>query len=112
MKIEATRKYIRNLFDNVYCAGYADLQHIMVGYDATYYNSGIYGWNFDCYVDYRTDAAITTGYRNTIGVKIPREIIDKYENKAKEILNGTGWETIMERLEQNRREFFDALAEI
>lgn len=112
MKIKATRKYIRNLYNNVYCAGYADLQHIMVGYDATYYNSGIYGWNFDCYVDYSTDAAITTGYRNTIGVKIPREIIDKYEDKAKEILKETNWEIVLEHLKENRRDFFNALAEI
>lgn len=113
MKMKATRNYIRKMFDdNVYCTGYCALQHIMIGCDPVYYNCGINGWNFDCYVDYNTNTAVTTGYSNTVGIQIPKEIIEKYDGKAKEILASAKWDERMECLEENRRDFFNALAEI
>ena len=51
-------------------------------------NSGVYGWNCDIYVDNARDIAITTGYRNMRGQRIPDEIIRKYDEIAKEIIYG------------------------
>lgn len=109
-KIKTTRKEINNRFSKVFYCGYCDLQNICSRDDIVYYNSGVYGWNFDVYVDYKNDIAITTGYRNMTGARIPSEIIEKYSNAAKEIHKlGFGSE-ISELLEQNKRAFFDELA--
>lgn len=109
-KIKTTRKEINNMFSNVFYCGYCDLQHIISKSEAVYYNCGVYGWNFDVFIDYPTDTAITTGYRNMTGRRIPSEIIEKYSNAAKEIHKlGFGSE-VSELLEQNKRAFFDELA--
>lgn len=111
-KTKTTRKEINNRFSNVWYTGYCDLQHIFSSSDAIYYNCGVYGWNFDVYVDYSTDTAITTGYRNMTGERIPAELIEKYSNKAKEIKKlGFGSE-VLEMLENNKRNFFDELASL
>ena len=113
MKVKTTSKYIRSLFDNVYQAPYASLQHIMSGHPATHYHRGIYGWNYDVYT-YGLTAAITTGYRSTFGTKIPHEIIDKYSDRAQAIIreNRYDWNTIDRLLAANREEFFEALLAI
>lgn len=109
-KIKTTRKEINNMFSNVFYCGYCDLQHIISKSEAVYYNCGVYGWNFDVFIDYPTDTAITTGYRNMTGRRIPSEIIEKYSSAAKEIHKlGFGSE-VSELLEQNKRAFFDELA--
>ena len=80
---------ICNNFKNVYSAGYCDLQRILCTpeHEATYYNCGVYGWNCDLYIDWKHDAIITTGYRNTRGRRIPRELIEKYAKKADKIVS-------------------------
>lgn len=83
-KIETSMK-ITKRFSNVFRCGYCDLQDIYRWNDPTYYNAGVYGWNCDLYVDYKTDTIITTGYRNMRGARIPDAIIKKYSKKAKEI---------------------------
>lgn len=112
--IKATRKYIKKLYGKVFQCGYCDLQDIMRGISPTYYNCGVYGWNFDCYTN--GDIAITTGYRNMTGKRIPREIIDKYSKIADEIyeyyrLDGN-YETREERYRTNRENFFAELAKM
>lgn len=113
MKIKATRAYIKALYNNVYQCGYGDLQDIMYGENPTYYNCGVYGWNFDCYTN--GNIAITTGYRNMTGKKIPKEIINKYSVIAKEIVKKSfkiDYEIIEEELRKNREKFFMELTEI
>ena len=115
MKIHATMKYIKKVWRNVYQCGYCDLQYIMRYEDPIYYNSGIYGWNCDVYCDYKRDIAITTGYRNMRGKMIPSELIEKYSKIAEEICKDTwskSFEEIKEKLEQNRENFFEELANI
>lgn len=111
MKTKTTRKYVNTVWQNVYCAGYCDLQYIMHGTEPTYYNAGIYGWNWDAYVDYKTNAVITTGYRNMTGRRVPDELIEKYTERAKEIIRRefTAANASAE-LEALRREFWDELA--
>lgn len=111
MKTKATRKSINYVWKNVYRAGYCDLQYIMHGKEPMYYNSGVYGWNWDAYVDAKTDTAITTGYRNMTGRRVPDEIIEKYTERAKEIIRRefTAVNASAE-FEALRRDFWDELA--
>lgn len=114
-KIKTTNKYIKNVWNNVYRCGYCDLQYIMRGEEPVYYNCGVYGWNWDCYCDYKRDIAITTGYRNMTGRVIPNELIDIYSKIAKEILEGywnKPYEEVQKALAENREKFFAELVEV
>ena len=84
-KEHITIKRIRESWDKKFYCGYCDLYYIMKGKEPTYYNSGVYGWNCDIYTDYKRDIAITTGYRNMTGKRIPSELIEKYTKIAKNI---------------------------
>ena len=112
-KIKTTNKYINQVWKNVFRCGYCDLQYIMRGEEPVYYNCGVYGWNYDAYCDYKRDIAITTGYRNMTGHRIPDEIIEKYTNIAKEICEGywnKPYEEVQNALAENREKFFEELA--
>ena len=111
-KTKTTIKAIRNNWSKVYMCGYCDLQYIMKYNEPAFYNSGIYGWNCDVYVDYARDIAITTGYREMIGKRIDETIIKKYSDLAKEISENTfniPYEEIKMALDKNVEEFFEEL---
>lgn len=115
MKIQTSIKSIRANWRKVFYCGYCDLQYIMRGEEPTYYNSGVYGWNCDIYTDFSRDIAITTGYRNMTGRRIPDELITKYTDEAKKILENMWskpYEEYMEELAKNRAKFFDELDKI
>ena len=104
---------VTNNYRKVFRCGYCDLQHVFHGVEPNFYNSGVYGWNCDMYVDYEHDMIITTGYRNMRGERIPSDIISKYEKKAIAILNNysiTDYEKKQKALEKNRTKFFEELA--
>ena len=83
-KVKVSIKEIERGFRKVFRCGYCDLQYIM--YTSPHmYNSGVYGWNCDIYCNYQYDIAITTGYRNMAGERIPSELIEKYNKLAAEI---------------------------
>ena len=107
-------KYICNNYNKVFRAGYCDLQYIMKYEDPIYYNSGVYGWNCDVYCDFAKDIAITTGYRNMRGERITDEILEKYTAIAKEISENykMPYAEMKEKLDENRRNFFDELDKI
>lgn len=109
MKIKTTRKNINNNYRKVFYTGYCDLQYIMKNFDATYYNCGTYGWNYDVYTDAATDIAITTGYRGMFGERIPSELIEKYTTVAKKILQDLPFGEWQEEIDKNRIAFFEEL---
>ena len=114
-KTHISIKKVKTYWNKKFYCGYCDLQDIMRYKEPTYYNAGVYGWNCDIYTDAMTDIAITTGYRNMAGRRIPDELIEKYTAIAKEILKDTwskSYDEIKEALDQNRRNFFDELANI
>lgn len=115
-KQHATIKSIRQNWKKVFYCGYCDLQDI---YNETpqFYNAGVYGWNCDIYCDYARDIAITTGYRNMTGRRIPEELIKKYSNIAKAIREqnslGVGtYEQLQMALEKNKQNFLNELDKI
>lgn len=113
MKVRTSMK-ITGYFKHSYCAGYANLQYIMNGYEPTYYNAGVYGWNNDMYIDYATNTIISTGYRNMRGTRIPDYIVKAFSENAKDILTARGlsYEQCRLAIEQNRRAFFNVLADL
>lgn len=111
-KQHTSMKDIRYHWNKVFRCGYCDLQYIMRGTEPQFYNSGVYGWNCDIYCDYARDIAITTGYRNMAGQRIPDELIIKYSEIAKEICENQWsepYEATREKLEQNRQNFLAEL---
>lgn len=113
MKNKTTMKHITNNYKRVWRCGYCDLQYIMDRDDPTFYNAGIYGWNCDIYIDLKTDTAITTGYRNMRGERIPDEIITKYSDAAKKIkasYSAATYKEMQAALKANKRAFYDELA--
>ena len=116
MKTKTTIKNIRNNWRKVFYCGYCDLQYIMRGKEPTYYNAGVYGWNCDIYCDFKRDIAITTGYRNMTGKRIPDELIEKYTENAKEIIYAPygdyTYEEEQELLNDNIEEFLNELNNI
>jgi hypothetical protein len=110
-KTKTTMKAIKNNWSKVYMCGYCDLQYIMKYNEPAFYNSGIYGWNCDVYVDYARDIAITTGYRG-IGQRIEESIIKKYSDAAKKITENTfnsPYEDIKKALDENVEAFYKEL---
>lgn len=86
MKTKITCKQLKEHFKNVIEVGYCDLQYLLYYKDPLYYNSGVYGWNFDCYIVNST-TCIITGYRNLNGtIRAKYETCQKYERQAKEII--------------------------
>lgn len=111
-KQHTTMKNIRNNWKKVFRAGYCDLQNIFYHKEPQYYNSGVYGWNCDIYCDYARDIAITTGYRNMAGYRVPDEILEKYDAIAKEIIENQwneSYEATKAKLDENRQNFLAEL---
>ena len=82
MKPRVTQKLVKESYANVISVGYCGLQHLLRYENPRAYTAGVYGWNADVYEFGGT--AIVTGYR-PFGDTVPRELIEKYEKKAKAI---------------------------
>lgn len=82
-KIKVSCKDLKSRFSNIIVAGYCDLQDLLSLESATFYNSGIYGWNFDGYI-VDNETIIITGYRNLNGNLRNYEITRKYNERARE----------------------------
>ena len=59
-------------------------QYLLKPFDAFAYSAGVYGWNCDYYLI--GDNVLIYGYRGN-GNVIPYNIIKKYDNKAKKVLD-------------------------
>lgn len=101
-------------FKHVYRCGYCDLHYIMRDTEPRYYNYGIYGWNCDIYT--YGSIAITTGYRNMRGDRIPDNILEEYTNNAKQIIeeyhnssNYMTYEEYRKKMDINIDNFMDAI---
>lgn len=82
MNFNITRKILDNY--RVVSCGYCDLQYLLRYKDRIGRNAGVYGWNYDCF---RFDNfMLVTGYRISVKrISLDREIINKYENKARKL---------------------------
>lgn len=80
-KIKTTRAQIKKCFLKVFCCGYCELSDIVTK-SPMFYNSGLYGWNYDVYVF--GNIAVTTGYRGMFGKRIDFEFLQSLQKEAKE----------------------------
>ena len=114
MKTKTSMTDITRSYDKVYRCGYCDLQYLFSGEEARFYNCGVYGWNcdiFTAYVDGKS-IAVTTGYRNMRGERIPGYIVKAFESAAKSILCESYSYKRVEKHEELRRVFFNVLADL
>lgn len=92
MKVKTTRKQIAINYDCI-AIGYCDIQNLLQWEHASFYTSGIYGWNFDGYVftlKNGREICVTTGYRGMINNcknKCSFELSRKYDEQAETIIN-------------------------
>lgn len=83
-KLQVTRKDIKESYNNIFNVGYCNMYYLLTGVEPRYYNSGVYGWNWDAY-EIAPNICIITGYRNTLGENIDREEFANYEDQAQNI---------------------------
>lgn len=99
---------VHSNYKYVFKTGYYGLSTICKHIEPQYYNSGIYGWNCDIYVS--GDIMICTGYRNMRGITVPSNIIEKYTNIARSIINNKySYEKECQLLEENYNNFLQEL---
>lgn len=81
MKTEITSKKLKKYY-KVYKVHSTEVYGLFFGRYPTYYNSGIYGWNYDVYIlDTSRDIAIISGYRTCGGQALDYKKIDKLQKK-------------------------------
>lgn len=82
MKLQVTKKAIRQNYDKILKIGYCKLSNLLMYENAFAYSCGIYGWSCDYYnVD---NVIISTGYDPT-GQNVDYKICQKYDQKARKI---------------------------
>ena len=87
MKIKTTQKAIKENCKNIFAVGYCEYYELLDKCKAKYYTCGIYGWNANVFIEYKTDTAIVTGYR-IFGNRLNDEqiaIFEKYNEKARKL---------------------------
>ena len=106
-KIHVTRKYLK---ENYTCCGigYCDASYLLYYYSAAFYNSGVYGCNFDSYVF--GDYVITTGYRNLIyDIPVDYKLLKELNEKARILVynNKMHYPETKEQIDRLLKEFLD-----
>ena len=84
MKVKTTRKEITRLSGKKVSIGYCGAQHLLWFRQPFAYTCGVYGWNFDAYDI--NGVIITTGYRGMVGEHVDYDVLKKYENEARAVL--------------------------
>ena len=105
MKTKLTNKLVKQLYPNIKCAGYCELQTLLRGIEPIAYTCGTYGWNYDIYNIY--GVTIATGYRGMPGKHVEKG--GEYEQKAQAIVynydNGMTHEQKTEKVTELLKEF-------
>lgn len=108
MKFRTTQKEIKNGYGYIFSIPYCDAYYLLQGQEPEAYTAGVYGWNADIYS--RGGVAIVTGYR-PFGKATPRELLKKYEEKAKKTYNNNNYKYDTKANKANKLldEFIDVL---
>ena len=106
-KIHVTKKYLK---ENYICCGirYCDASYLLHYCSATFYNSGVHGWNFDAFVF--GDYVITTGYRNLIhDIPVDNQLVKELNEKARLLVNNNkmNYPEKKEQIDRLLKEFLD-----
>lgn len=112
-KMKITNKQVKENYKNIISVGYCDLYYLLQGLNARYYNAGVYGWNYDGF-EINLNTLIITGYRPIKGnIKTDHKTIEKYENKAREIMKNYELDYRMQliKVEKLREKFIKELTQ-
>ena len=82
---KTTMKETKRSYKELIRVNYCELQSLLNLISPSAYTSGVYGWNADIY-DFGS-VAVVTGYRPFGDIVASRELCQKYELKAKEIMD-------------------------
>lgn len=85
MKVQTTKKAVKNNYRKIVCVGYCDLQTLLTLEEPFAYTAGVYGWNANIYD--LNGIALVTGYRPFGDISPSWELIEKYEQKAKQVID-------------------------
>lgn len=85
MKVQTTKKAVKNNYSKIIRIGYCDLQTLLSLEEPFAYTAGVYGWNANIYG--LNGIALVTGYRTFGEISPSWELIEKYEQKAKEVID-------------------------
>lgn len=86
MKYKTTRKEVKNNYNNLICVSYCNLQTMLTYKAPIAYATRAEGWAFDVY-ELPGNNAIITGYAPFGNIKTNYDICQKYEKKARQIIN-------------------------
>ena len=111
MKLQTTKKCIKEKSAKVLCAGYCSAWYLLLNKNAFAYSAGVYGWQCD-YYDLGNGIILATGYdcSRLGGKRVSCDLLDEYNNKAKEF-DGWSAENIAKRDELLQEFLEKALAE-
>ena len=90
MKVKVSKKEIRESGYKIIGIPYCNIQNLLYCENADYYSCGVYGWSCDYYKIEEYNVIISTGY-NYIGEVPERELMKKYDEKARNIKYKTDW---------------------
>ena len=85
MKLQTTKKAIKNSFNRIIAVSYCDAQYLLRYKRAFAYSCGVYGWACDYYEIGNT--CISTGY-DPIGKRVDWSVLKKLEDEARAIIMG------------------------
>ncbi|MBO5376028.1 MAG: hypothetical protein J6A52_04175 [Bacilli bacterium] len=90
----------------------ADIQTLLQHQTPSYYNCGVYGWNWDCYVFYTSGYKtyfVLNGYRNFPSNRVHKDydFVRGYEEQARQIQNNIAisYEERKEKINSLLKEF-------
>jgi len=109
MKIKVTKKDLTGRYGKIYWCGYCDLQPLFSSSDATFYNCGVYGWNYDGFI-IDDNTVITSGYRGMFGDSLPEKCYNIIR-KANKIYNdySIAWDDRAKKIKYYKKQFIKAL---
>ena len=114
-KLHIGRNELKNRFSN-YTRFRIDsmfMEELFCYHDPDYYNSGVYGWNFDVWT-FSKDILIASGYRVPLYYKtVPEEILERYKASAHEIKHKeTDYQVRKQKLENLIDEFINEVSSL
>lgn len=114
LKCKATKKDLKESYYYIVSCGYCNTQYLLRREVPRFYYCNIYGWRFDVY-EIKNNFIITDGYTYLETHKNQSEInniIKKYDNKAKNILQSNNFKNISNKLNKNLEKCVNELKEL
>lgn len=109
-KIQMTRAEINRLYNRVYRYNISTLDPIYTQWDATGYNCGVYGWNFNVY-PVTAEICILSGDRGTFGEHLPKKAERILQNAKKYFRTVPDWSKRDKYIKVAKRKFIKALTD-